>query len=89
MGFLGGLFSTIGYRAKGTISNDRSPLQNPARVLSQLLQGRVLVGAQGGKAPGSSKDPKVYITKKRPKTDSHGALLTQDMPMITSLSPEF
>ena len=30
-----------------------------------------------------SEDPKDYITKKRPKTDSHGAYLTQDMPMIT------
>ena len=40
-----------------------------------------------GQSPQRSKDPKVYITKKKPKTDSHGAFLTQDMPMITLLSP--
>ena len=46
-------------------------------------------GGPLGKGPGSSKDLKIYITKKRPKTDSHGAFLTQDMPMITLLSPAF
>ena len=41
------------------------------------------------KSPRSSKDPEVYIAKKRPKADIHGAFLTQGMPMITFLSPEF
>ena len=36
-----------------------------------------------------SENPKDYITEKRPKTDFHDAFLTQDMPMITLLSPEF
>ena len=46
-------------------------------------------GGPGGEAPGSTEDPKVYMTKKRPETDSHRALLTEDMPIITLLSPKF
>ena len=84
----------IGYRAKGTIYNDRRPSQNLAGVLRGALSppvgpGHSPVGAPGRTAPGSSKDPKVYISKRRPKTDNHGALLTQDIAMITFLSPEF
>ena len=90
----GGLFSMMGYHAKGTIRNDCRPLQNPAGSLGGPVRPpvgpwQIPGGGPGGKAPGSSKHPKVYITKKRPETDSQAAFLTQDMPMITYPSPEF
>ena len=77
-----------GYRAEGTVCNDRRLLQNLAGGLGGAVSppvgpGQSPGGGLGGKVLGSSKDPKVYIIQKRPKTDSHGAFLTQDMPMIT------
>ena len=57
----------IGYRAKGTIWNDRSPLQYPAGLLSQWVQGRVLVGARGAKPPETLKILKFTLLKRGQK----------------------
>ena len=65
----------INWRSRGGIRPPAGPGQSPG-------------GGQGG-SPGSSEDPEAYITKTRPETDSHGAFLTQDMPVIALLSLEF
>ena len=71
MDFSGGLFPRLVNVPKGTVCNDPRSLQNPAGGLGGAVSPSVSRAepwwGPGGKAPRSSKDSKVYITKKRLK----------------------